>query len=71
LTGDSRWDEDGKLWELYDLGIDVSDPSEENAGHHVQRYTVALDDEHSDISDPVQKFFMLEYYYYTLDVLQI
>ena len=28
LTGDSRWNSGGEFWELYDLGIEESDPDE-------------------------------------------
>jgi hypothetical protein len=52
LTGDARWDEDGEYWELYDLGIDVSDPDGRIAGVYVHTDPDARVEEHSETSVP-------------------
>jgi hypothetical protein len=52
LTGDSWWDEGGEFWELYDLGIEESDPDEEHAGDHVRKDYDARAKEHSETSGP-------------------
>jgi len=50
LIGDFRWDLGGEYWELYDLGIEESDPYEEHTGDHVHNDSDVRADEHPETS---------------------
>jgi hypothetical protein len=50
LTGDFRWDLGGEYWELYDLGIEESDPYEEHTADHVHNDSDVRADEHPETS---------------------
>jgi hypothetical protein len=50
LIGDFRWDLGGEYWELYDLGIEESDPYEEHTADHVHNDSDVRADEHPETS---------------------